>query len=85
MEDKKLFQMKMRHKSTGHCLETECDLITDCIVVAKPLALLLFYLNCVAVTPSVNFEVTCLLLPEFRISAKQKLYWNTESMIKVWK
>jgi len=27
--------MKMRHKFTGHCLETGCDLITDCIVVAK--------------------------------------------------
>jgi hypothetical protein len=49
------------------------------------LALLLFYLNCVAVTPSVSFEGTCLLLPEFRISAKQRLYWNMENMIKVWK
>jgi len=28
--------MKMRHKFTGHSLETGCDLITDCIVIAKP-------------------------------------------------
>ena len=48
-------------------------------------ALLLFCLNYVEVTPSVSFEGTCLLLSEFRIIAKQKLYWNMESMIKVWK
>lgn len=48
-------------------------------------ALLLFYLNCVALTPSVSFEGTCLLLPEFRIGAKQKLCWNMESMIKICK
>ena len=35
--------------------------------------------------PSVSFEGTCLLVPQYTISAKQELCWNRESRIKVWK
>lgn len=49
------------------------------------MVLLLLFLHFVKMVPSVSFEGTCLLVPQYTISAKQELCWNRESRIKVWK